>query len=258
MGTSGCITYLYKGRYYATSIGDDAFPGSLGNRFTAKIPQDPTEREAWIHITFQTKKSSGTTLQAMSSETAGLMGFSKDDRYLSSAYWTYVADLGSRAFTINGLTHFRLDNMPPEGINRYFRRISAGPGRARVLDLGHASLMPKEHIATVSRWPVPGFDASLAHDQYLKLAPVITRTHELDAAEYIEYKTVQMIQNLRKYGRTRGTGIFFFGRHILAVRTDGDTNGFLLATRLLSPVLVDDKTQPLASALPNIITATAR
>ncbi|KAG8794090.1 hypothetical protein FRC12_000526 [Ceratobasidium sp. 428] len=35
-------------------------------------------------------------------------------------------------------------------------------------------------------------------------------------------------------------------------------NGFLLATHLLFPVLVNDKTRPLASALPNVLTATAR
>ncbi|KAG8775528.1 hypothetical protein FRC12_001433 [Ceratobasidium sp. 428] len=421
MGTSGCITYLYKGRYYATSIGDDAFPGSLGNRFTAKPPQDPTEREeqesAWRHKhNIPDEEELGDDFTSDEFRDCWLDGLHQGRRILfreiydgsyskltpgkcrSSAYWTYVIDLDSRAFTINGLIHFCLDNMPPGGINRYFCRIPAGPGRARVLDLGHASLMPKEHIATVSRWPAPDFDVSLAHEQYLRLAPVMTRTHEwgaptwgsltvaqqlskdlvqtvtqdnretlsnpdlnercsfsvccwqllsacaayhlelpssgklpykpdnvarmhkygthkhdtqeegdeeegeeesreenekenkeeyeeeyddpdwresedpacylrlssmkksgyqsclkphyhgsrnfrladynldrrhhwfrgclivfyprLDATKYVEYKTVQMVQNLRKYGRTR---IFFFGRHILAVRTDGDT-----------------------------------
>ncbi|KAG8794093.1 hypothetical protein FRC12_000529 [Ceratobasidium sp. 428] len=493
MSTSGYIAYLYKGRYYATSIGNDSFPGSRGNRFAVKIPRDATEREEWIQFMIeQIEQESAWRLERNIPDEEQLGDdFTSDEfrdcwfealhegrlipfreiydgsyskltpgKCRSHAYWTYVVDFDSRAFTINGLMHFRLDNMPPGDINRYFRRISAGPGRARVLDLGHVSFMPKEHIATVSRWPAPDFDVSLVHEKYLKLAPVIIRTHHwgaptwesltvaqrlskdlvqtvlkdhretlsnpdlnerysfgvccwqllsacapyhlelpsydkapcrpdkvasaykygthkrdtqqeseeeskdedeekskeedvekkgpyedsdderddwdeseeesedpdcylplssmkkngyqscltpyyrgsrnfrltdynldhqyhwfrgclvvfcprLDATEYAEYETVQMVQNLRKYGRTRATGIVFSGRHIMAVQIDGATvhrskrlpfycagmdcqSGFLLATHLLSPLLTNDKTQPLASALPNVLTAATR
>ncbi|KAG9082394.1 hypothetical protein FS749_006874 [Ceratobasidium sp. UAMH 11750] len=48
MGTSGYIAYLYKRRYYATSVHCDAFPNCLGDWFVAKVPRDDAEREAWM------------------------------------------------------------------------------------------------------------------------------------------------------------------------------------------------------------------
>ncbi|KAG8742865.1 hypothetical protein FRC10_000844 [Ceratobasidium sp. 414] len=427
MGTSGYVAYLYKGRYYATSIHSDAFPDYLGDWFAAKVPRDEAERESWM------KTLIGQIEQEIAWRHAHDIG---DDEELEADYpinkaeasewivfhegrellfreivdgtkwklfpgrgdeeWTYVIDLDSRAFTINTLMHFRLDNMPSRTLSSCFWLVytpGSGGEETCIPTFAHPPSTPVEHIATVARWPLPDFDISQAHEGYAKLAPVILSTDEwgaptwtgltvaqqlsadlvqtvlldnaetlsnpdmnkrhpfgvccwqllsaaapchlklpaqtegdphyfytlsqlkankfqscltphydsscdffghedldhryhwfrgclvafcprLDVVQYVEHETVQMVENLRKYGRTTGIGIAFSGRHILAVAVDGDTvhcshpllfhdaksqcqTGFLLATHLLSPLLAADKTPWLGKPLPNL-TSTAR
>ncbi|KAG8705130.1 hypothetical protein FRC08_001828 [Ceratobasidium sp. 394] len=310
-------------------------------------------------------------------------------------------DLDNRAFTINGLMHFRLDNMPPGSLDSYFwvTPDPEDPTENHLQAYAHPPRTPVEYIATVSRWPPPDFDIVWVREEYAKLAPLIlpasdwgaptwtsltvsqqlsaslvqtilldnpeilsnpdaipirdsfnvccwqllsaaapshlrcpvdpppsnsarhfhtvpikdlgrapkhwncvtphyftlltrretwgiTRNYywfrgclvafrpRLDQVEYVEYETVQIVHQLRKFGRTNGIGLVFSGRHILAVAVDGDTvrcshpllfhdvkmksqDGFLLATHLLCPMLAVDKTpwiqtlspKPIASAL---------
>ncbi|KAG9085033.1 hypothetical protein FRC06_003766 [Ceratobasidium sp. 370] len=427
-GTRGYIAYLYKGRYYATYIYYDAYPDGLGDWFAAKIPRDDAEREAWIEalaeqieqeMAWRRKHdiADDEVLEADyvedGPEKYEFIALHQDrplifQEIIEGTQWkllprsceeqyTYVIDLDSRAFTVNALVHFRLDNMPPRTPCSYFWRIydhSSNDGDAFRPIFAHPPSTPIEYIATVARWPPPNFDVSQAHEEYAKLSPIILATKEwgaptwtsltvaqqlsadlvqtvlldnagtlsnpdmherysfgvccwqllsaaapyhlklparteggpfhesyslhqlgenqhrscltpyynsfsefvinrnldhqyhwfrgclvvfcprLDAAQYVEHETIQMVENLRKYGRTTAIGIAFSGRHILAVAVDDDTvrsshpllfhdaklqckTGFLLATHLLSPLLAVNKTQCLGKPSPSL-TSTAR
>ncbi|KAG8719584.1 hypothetical protein FRC09_010923 [Ceratobasidium sp. 395] len=412
----GLTAYLCRKRYYRTHIPRNSYPDGLGDWFAAQIPREEdgrlaTPRPAWIaslveqieqEICWRNKhnipdgkqlkvnfdgfaaryESRPVPFQDITGIDEGMVPVDK----FKSIEWSYVIDLNNRAFTINGLMHFRLDNMPPGSLNKYFWRI---PFRDSLTDahiptFAHPPSTSIEYIATVSRWPPPAFDVSEIQKEYKKLAPSIISIGEwgaptwsnlttaqqlsknlvqatlrdnaeklsnpdvlsmrssfglclwqlmcaaaphlcclpdsdLDVAAwsggryasviplvslegrarrsscvtphyseldgntkidhkfywfrgclvvfcptlndvmYVEHETVLMINNIRKYGRTSGTGIIFSGRHMLAVAVDSDTvrcsepllfhdakmniqDGFLLATHLLGPHMTTNKT----------------
>ncbi|KAG8705145.1 hypothetical protein FRC08_001818 [Ceratobasidium sp. 394] len=95
--------------------------------------------------------------------------------------WTYVIDLDSRAFTINALMHFRLDNMPPGTLcSRFWRIYTPGSGgkQTSIPTFAHPPGTPIEYIGTVARWPPPNFDVSRAHEEYTQLAPIVLPTDD--------------------------------------------------------------------------------
>ncbi|KAG8723510.1 hypothetical protein FRC09_003001 [Ceratobasidium sp. 395] len=416
MGTRGVKAYLYKKRYYRTYIPCSAHPDTFGAWFAEQVPRDERDRQAWITSLIEQielevcwRNECGIpdkkrldldyewgevehgfeifyegrpmVFQDIKSIEDGMV---PDKDYATE--WSYVIDLDNRAFTINGLMHFRLDNMPSGSINRYFWRIpsSIDPGTNCIPTFAHPPSTPVEYIATVSRWPHPDFDVIQTHEEYKAVAPILVSTEEwgaptwtslttaqqlsenlvqvilrdsaerlsnpdvtktrlsfciclwqvlsaaapshlcclpdsdsptsqaisndrvrpiydldnsglsncmtphyftwesmhdknydhkphwfrgclvvfcprLDDSEYVEYETLLMVSNLRKFGRTTGVGIIFSGRHVLAVSVDGDTvrcshplpfhdvkmkiqDGFLLATHLLSLHTATNKT----------------
>ncbi|KAG8732712.1 hypothetical protein FRC10_000745 [Ceratobasidium sp. 414] len=80
---------------------------------------------------------------------------------LGSIEWTYVIDLDNRAFTVNGVVHFNLDNMPYEPqFDAYFEG-------NKVLSV------PKEHLTTARQWPAPSFDVDAALQLYETLQPCV-------------------------------------------------------------------------------------
>ncbi|KAG8723982.1 hypothetical protein FRC09_000879 [Ceratobasidium sp. 395] len=109
--------------------------------------------------------------------------------------WTYVIDLDSQAFTINGLMHFRLDNLPPAPLSSYFWRIPSPccPGQTCIPTFAHLPSTPAEYIATVSRWPPPDFDVSQTHKDYKRLAPVILPIEEWGAPSWTSLTTAQRL-----------------------------------------------------------------
>ncbi|KAG8795337.1 hypothetical protein FRC12_015771 [Ceratobasidium sp. 428] len=420
MGTSGVKAYLYKKRYFTTYIPNSSHPHTFGDWFARQIPREEHDRLVWITSLIEQieeevrwrnergipdeerldlkylwgKVENGFTVlyegrPMVFQEIKGIEeGMVPDD---FDNEWSYVIDLDNRAFTINGRMHFRLDNMPPGSIDRYFWRVPnpENPGYTCIPTFAHPPSTPAEYIATVSRWPFPNFDISRTHNEYktlgsvllsieewgaptwtsltaaqqlsenlvqtllrdsaetlsnpdlarkrptfgvclwqlfsaaapshlccppdpglsaskssrdtfirpieevrksgypscitphyldLDLEPVYVDHHtsrlehkyywfrgclvvfcpRLDDTEYVEHRTILMVQNLRKYGRTTGIGLIFSGRQVLAVAVDGKTvrcsppllfhdakmniqDGFLLVTHLLSPYLVANK-----------------
>ncbi|KAG8728590.1 hypothetical protein FRC10_004814, partial [Ceratobasidium sp. 414] len=215
MGTSGYIAYLYKGRYYATTIPSDAFPNGLGDWFAAKVPRNEAERESWIKTLIGQIEQEIAWRHAHNidddeeleadcpiNETEGFKfialhkgrelpfreiidrtGWKLFPRVRDDD-WTYVIDLDSRAFTINALMHFRLDNMPSGTLGSCFWRVSTPSSGGRetcIPTFAHPPSTPIDRIATVARWPSPDFDISGAHEGYAKLAPVILSTDEWGA-----------------------------------------------------------------------------
>ncbi|KAG8765465.1 hypothetical protein FRC12_007485 [Ceratobasidium sp. 428] len=405
----GLTAYLYKKRYYRTHIPRNSYPDDLGDWFAAQIPREEDGRLTWVtslveqieqEICWRNEhdipdgKQLKISFDGFAARYKGrpvpfqdIMGIDEGmvpvDKF-KTIEWSYVIDLDNRAFTINGLMHFRLDNMPPGSLNKYFCRTASrgSPVYIHIPTFAHPPSTPAEYIATVSRWPPPAFDVSKVQKEYKKLAPSITSIEEwgaptwnnlttaqqlsenlvqatlrdsaeklsnsdvvsmrpsfglclwqlmcaaaphlcclpdsdstawgqgryapvislanlegkahrlscvtphyseldgkrdiyhkfywfrgclvvfcpaLDDAVYVEHETVLMVNNIRKYGRTSGTGIAFSGRHLLAVAVDGDMvrcsesllfhdakmniqDGFLLATHLLSLHMTADKT----------------
>ncbi|KAG8723120.1 hypothetical protein FRC09_004632 [Ceratobasidium sp. 395] len=109
--------------------------------------------------------------------------------------WSYVVDLDNRAFTINGRMHFRLDNMPPGSLNKYFWRAPDPhyPGSSCIPTFAHPPSTPIEYIATVSRWPPPDFDISQAHEDYNQLAPLLLSIEEWGAPTWTNLTTSQRL-----------------------------------------------------------------
>ncbi|KAG9093744.1 hypothetical protein FRC06_011396 [Ceratobasidium sp. 370] len=214
--------------------------------------------------------------------------------------WSYVIDLDNHAFTINGLmsltAHFWRVPFPRDFDDDC------------IPTFAHPPSVPIEHIAAVSRWPHPGssqrrgapawncltvtqqlsadlvqtvlFDSAekLSNPDAVEIncywfrGCLVAFRHRLDVVEHVEYETVQMINHLRKYGRTTGIGVVFSGRHILAVAVDGDIvrcshpllfhdpkmncqDGFLLAVHLLSPILTVDKTSWMHTLAPKSVSS---
>jgi hypothetical protein len=95
--------------------------------------------------------------------------------------WTYVIDLDNRVFTVNGVTHLRLDNMPPSdpGLEGYFE------DRIKI---------PPEHRATVvDLWPIPDFDVNEAQQKYNSLEPIVISPAEWGAPTW---ESLSVAQNL--------------------------------------------------------------
>ncbi|KAG8705129.1 hypothetical protein FRC08_001827 [Ceratobasidium sp. 394] len=109
--------------------------------------------------------------------------------------WTYVVDLDNRAFTINGLMHFRLDNMPPGSLNAYLWRIPSPeyPGETCIPTYAHPPSTPVEYIATVSRWPPPHFNVSQTCEEYAQLAPIVLSTNDWGAPTWSSLTIVQQL-----------------------------------------------------------------
>ncbi|KAG8702254.1 hypothetical protein FRC08_003593 [Ceratobasidium sp. 394] len=109
--------------------------------------------------------------------------------------WTYVIDLDNRAFTINGLMHFRLDNIPPGSLNAYLWRIPSPeyPGETCIPTYAHPPSTPVEYIATVSRWPSPRFNVSQTCEEYAQLAPIVLSANDWGAPTWWSLTIVQQL-----------------------------------------------------------------
>ncbi|KAG9118754.1 hypothetical protein FRC07_006594 [Ceratobasidium sp. 392] len=193
MGTRGLKAYLYKNRF--------------GDWFAAQVPREEEARQAeqieqelvWRH---QHDIEDGEDLEAdcvwdddggfatiyegremLFQDVRDNKGGMVPTGDLDSTEWSYVIDLDSRAFTINGLMHFRLDNMPPGSLNSYFWRIPTpkSPGKSCIPTFAHPPSTPIEYIATVSRWPPPKFDTTQIHEKYEKLSLALLSIEEWGA-----------------------------------------------------------------------------
>ncbi|KAG8723515.1 hypothetical protein FRC09_003006 [Ceratobasidium sp. 395] len=225
MGTRGVKAYLYKKRYYRTYIPCSSHPDIFGDKFASQIPREETQRLAWISslierieqevcwrnehgildeesIDLEYKYSDDddgfTTLHegrtVIFQDIHGMdYGMVPDEDY--DTEWSYAIDLDNQAFTINGLMHFRLDNMPPGSINRYFWRIPSPiyPGSNCIPTFAHPPSTPVEHIATVSRWPHPDFDVARTHEEYKTLAPRLVSLEEWGAPTWTNLTTAQQL-----------------------------------------------------------------
>ncbi|KAG9095215.1 hypothetical protein FRC07_011126, partial [Ceratobasidium sp. 392] len=225
MGTRGLKAYLYKKRYFRTHVHCSAFPDGFGDWFAAQIPREETARQAWIvSLAEQIEQelawrhenniSDDELLEADGVWTDGAYSRIYEGRTvhfqdvrdnvegsvpedgLADTDWSYVIDLDNRAFTINGLMHFRLDNMPLASLNSYFWRIPApeDPGsQSCIPTFAHPPSTPLKYITAVSRWPPPRFNIIQTHEEYQKLSPVLLSIEDWGGPTW---KTLTVAQKL--------------------------------------------------------------
>ncbi|KAG8765463.1 hypothetical protein FRC12_007483 [Ceratobasidium sp. 428] len=185
MGTRGLQAYLYKKRYYRKYISCNSHPDKFGDSFAAQIPREEHNRLVWItSLIEQIEREVRWRSELNILDEEQLETDSDDDDPCVALYegrpvlfqditgidegmisvdgfneiieWSYVVDLDNRAFTINGRMHFRLDNMPPGSLNKYFWRAPDPhyPGSSCIPTFAHPPSTPIEYIATVSRCPL--------------------------------------------------------------------------------------------------------
>ncbi|KAG9081300.1 hypothetical protein FS749_007746 [Ceratobasidium sp. UAMH 11750] len=225
MGTRGLKAYLYKNRYYRSRITDDAYPDHFSDWFAAQIPREEEARQAWIQslgeqieeeVAWRHEHGIGDDDELWDAELedegeygikilylgrpllfqgieSNKEGIVSDGPY--EVEWSYVMDLDNRAFTINGLMHFRLDNMPPGSLDSYFwvTPDPEDPTENHIQAYAHPPRTPVEYIATVSRWPSPDFDIVWVREEYVKLAPLILSASDWGAPTWTSLTVSQQL-----------------------------------------------------------------
>ncbi|KAG8722135.1 hypothetical protein FRC08_006584 [Ceratobasidium sp. 394] len=197
MGTRGYRAYRYKYRYYRQYTHWDPYPSHGGQTFADMIPRDALEREAWIEIIIKALQEGVDQRRRENIEDQEQTltvpksykekGISFEDILDTNEWiipdimieWTYVVDLDHRAFTVNGVLHFNLDNMPNK-LEDYIDGESILP-------------IPKVHLTTVSLWPNPGFDADTALVEYETHQPQVVALEEWGTPTW---KTLSVSQHL--------------------------------------------------------------
>ncbi|KEP50059.1 hypothetical protein V565_087240 [Rhizoctonia solani 123E] len=183
MATRGYFAYRYKRRYYRQYIPHGAYPEYWGNKLAQLVPRDPHKREAWIHATtVMLEKAELKDAEREEDEyeidTEGLFNsiIDSDWTFLDNDIdidWTYVIDLDNNAFTVDGSTHFKLDDMPPESIGLEFFFEDEYPGRVLQVNTRSQPQLSRHLTTVVDLWPGPLFDVDKAQEEYETLNPTI-------------------------------------------------------------------------------------
>ncbi|KAG9088825.1 hypothetical protein FS749_001844 [Ceratobasidium sp. UAMH 11750] len=187
MGTRGYRAYRYKYRYYRLYTHYNSYPDGDGQRFASLIPRDAATREVWIkhiirgleagqawrrrnniadktkHLTQKHEDGPGVTIfQDEEPKFEDIMDGNEWLKGIPWIEWTYVIDLDCRAFTVNSMVHFNLDNMPLcPGFDDYFTQEDEG------------LLIPQKYLTTVSYWPCVTSDLPASPDEYCALKPAL-------------------------------------------------------------------------------------
>ncbi|QRV85560.1 hypothetical protein RhiJN_27628 [Ceratobasidium sp. AG-Ba] len=200
MPTTGYAGFRYNGRFYRGYLAHDAHVSDVGETIARGIPRDAGIRERWIHYIKKRlaagigKRRGGDWQDDWdSSSDEDFPNGSRDDYWdrtwgglyekprfsdiVEDNMWitfeyncdhTYIIDLDNRAFTIGGVVHFNLDNMPPldAGISDYYY---------------HSDTIPAEYLTTVSYWPKSSLDVDSVRAQYDAYHPAIMTLSEWGA-----------------------------------------------------------------------------
>ncbi|CAE7111771.1 unnamed protein product, partial [Rhizoctonia solani] len=184
MGTQGFFAYRYNGFYYRQYDRWDCDPEAGGESFCGTIPRDPSALEEWIEDTIKMLKGAeiydgdSDDLDQLESDTC-MSPFSSyyltdnvDWVFLHGTYvqWTYVIDLDNRAFIVNGVDYWRLDNLPDRLGYYYPDSDSEGPE------------IPDEFLFTeIDLWPPVRYVISERQQKYDALHPIIVPAAEWGA-----------------------------------------------------------------------------
>ncbi|CAE7182906.1 unnamed protein product [Rhizoctonia solani] len=182
---SGYFAYRYKRKYYRQLLVGDISPYDSGDgaRLGNTVPRNPSDLKGWVADriamlenakTYDTNDPDDEVVHPEDGVGADDLGFNVtyDLQWtlagLKSA-WTYVIDLDNLVFTVNGVIHLRLDNMPPDLESYDYVYPSNVP-------------IPQEYICSrVNLWPAPNFDPDERQRKYEALQPIIIPVSEWGA-----------------------------------------------------------------------------
>ncbi|CUA77003.1 hypothetical protein RSOLAG22IIIB_12468 [Rhizoctonia solani] len=184
MGTRGYTAYRYKGKYYRKYIKTAAYPKSCGLGFLWSIPRKPEALKNWKNelskkllkreeeACYESSKLDGENICTDSNWTLGA----------AHIQWTYVIDLDNHVFTVNGLLHFKLDNLPP--LKRSGSELEFVDYFCEDPNGGSLPKIPEEHLTSLEFWPQPTFDAEKAQQEYTILQLRIAALSEWNAPKW--------------------------------------------------------------------------
>ncbi|CAE6466042.1 unnamed protein product [Rhizoctonia solani] len=171
MGASGFVAYRYERQYYRAFVANLAEPDDY-------IYQHTTVRKLtsicieWIEKTTEALKdeSQRNSLFNVPGRSGGVqIRNASDSSWILGEYhirWVYVIDLDNRVFTVNGVIHFRLDNLP------------SGDDLCYYLQREARFELPAKLIKSIDLWPPPRFDTAQAQQTYDQLCPLVVTLSE--------------------------------------------------------------------------------
>ncbi|EUC58396.1 hypothetical protein RSOL_250400, partial [Rhizoctonia solani AG-3 Rhs1AP] len=130
MGASGFVAYRYERQYYRAFVANLAEPDESGG-----VQIRNASDSSWILGEYHIR-------------------------------WVYVIDLDNRVFTVNGVIHFRLDNLP------------SGDDLCYYLQREARFELPAKLIKSIDLWPPPRFDTAQAQQTYDQLCPLVVTLSE--------------------------------------------------------------------------------
>ncbi|KDN43383.1 hypothetical protein RSAG8_06167, partial [Rhizoctonia solani AG-8 WAC10335] len=92
--------------------------------------------------------------------------------------WTYVIDLDNRVFTVNGILHFKFENMPPlraSGSKLGFVDYLEGPEDSPEPEI------PEEYLSSLELWSKLNLDVEKAQQEYSTLQPTVATLSQWNA-----------------------------------------------------------------------------
>ncbi|CAE6521943.1 unnamed protein product [Rhizoctonia solani] len=185
MGTSGYVAYRHEKKYYRQYLYRDAYPlkPGVGQHLVNTIPRTPAAFKKWMTKRIQMLKRAQTfhdndpkgdpeyawkgSLSAGADKPGYTVTYANDWTY-GRELWSYVIDFDNLAFTVNGIRHFRLDNLPRDlsvcyDDNHYERDV------------------PEEYLCDpgqVDLWPLAQFDTEACLAKYRALESIVVPATE--------------------------------------------------------------------------------
>ncbi|CAE6448230.1 unnamed protein product, partial [Rhizoctonia solani] len=189
MGTKGYFAYRYKAKYYRQYLSCDAYPYGHGQRIVDLVPRNPCAFKDWVIEKTKMLENAKTADEEVvypleDCINADELGFEViyDIEWMfvgGDIEWTYVIDLDHLAFTLNGTTHLKLDNMPPKNpsLEDYFEN------EVRI---------PEVYlIARLNLWPTPKFNIEECQQKYEAMDPTVLPITEWGAPTWDELSISQ-------------------------------------------------------------------
>ncbi|CAE7153220.1 unnamed protein product [Rhizoctonia solani] len=182
MGTRGYLFYRHNRRYYRRLLCFDAYPSGHGQELVDAIPRDPSALKDWVDKKIMMLENAEERDEAVMHPNVGEddndeLGFEVMDYADLSAHdyieWTYMIDLDSYRFAVNGTIYFDFDNLP------------------LYLDDFPLDDLSYKHIRSGERWPAPNFDTEACQRNYQALQPIIVSAKEWGAPKWDELSISQ-------------------------------------------------------------------
>ncbi|CUA73507.1 Bifunctional uridylyltransferase/uridylyl-removing enzyme [Rhizoctonia solani] len=178
MGTRGYEAYRYKGKYYRHYIRCNAYPEDSGCSSLDSIPRNPKSLEKWIQA--MSKKLLHEEARGDYDSDDDIRTDSDWTLCMGDVRWTYVIDLDNRVFTVNGILHFKFNNLPP--LKRSGSKLGFVDYFSESYEAPYPEI-PAEYLASppLDFWSEMTFDAERGKQEYPALQLTLAALSEWNA-----------------------------------------------------------------------------